>query len=305
MLQLPKQILQIIKDDFKNYARPLELALLNYHFKGGSKEAVIAELKQFQNVDGGFGHGLEPDLQMPNSSAIATSVALGILSQLPAEDEVVDLIDDSLGFLSRIYHARRMGWTSANIFVNDYPHAPWWQADEKGLTAVDDHWGNPTVEILGYFIRWQHDRGEATFKSQLDYSVEHLAKESETSEHELFCYLSTYPYMTADRQAALKPVITHHISTLLNMNKEEWNTYVARPLDFIKDPNDERFGISYEQINLHLEYMIELLIKNGKLSPNWEWGTYPETWPKVKQDWQGVLTLKALLLLKNFARLEA
>ncbi|MCK8060411.1 MULTISPECIES: hypothetical protein [unclassified Fusibacter] len=305
MLQLPKQIVDLIKDDIKTYARPLEIALFNYHFDGASYKPVIEALKVFQNEDGGFGHAIEPDIQMPNSSAIGTTVALQILEQLPTEeDEVAEIVDKCLAYLSRSYHARRMGWTAANIFVNDYPHAPWWHADEKGLTAVDARWGNPTVEILGHFIRLQHDRGEVTFKEQLDYAVKQLLEATETSEHELFCYISAYPYFNKERQDQLRPVITRHVKKLLNMNVEEWNTYVPRPLDFIKSPDSEMFGITTDQITVHMEYIIEKLIQNGRLTTNWEWGTYPETWPKAKSAWEGILTVKTLVLLKTFGRLE-
>ena len=35
-------------------ARPLDLARWQYHFKGGSKEAVLTTLAVYQNEDGGF-----------------------------------------------------------------------------------------------------------------------------------------------------------------------------------------------------------------------------------------------------------
>lgn len=51
-------------------ARPLDLARWQYHFEGGSKEAVLTTLAAYQNEDGGFGHALEPDSWNPNSSPI-------------------------------------------------------------------------------------------------------------------------------------------------------------------------------------------------------------------------------------------
>ena len=52
------------------HARPLERAWYAYQFESGPAEAVLDTLAAFQNADGGFGHGLEPDVQLPNSSAI-------------------------------------------------------------------------------------------------------------------------------------------------------------------------------------------------------------------------------------------
>lgn len=56
-------------------ARPLELARWQVHFENGSREAVLQALQVYQNEDGGFGHGLEPDNWNPNSTPIATWAA--------------------------------------------------------------------------------------------------------------------------------------------------------------------------------------------------------------------------------------
>lgn len=42
-------------------ARPVDLARWQYHFENGSKENVVKILAEYQNEDGGFGHGLEED----------------------------------------------------------------------------------------------------------------------------------------------------------------------------------------------------------------------------------------------------
>ena len=59
----------------KRNARPLEYARWAYLFEGGSKEKVIDNLSAFQNSDGGFAHGLEPDSMLPESNAIDTWAA--------------------------------------------------------------------------------------------------------------------------------------------------------------------------------------------------------------------------------------
>ncbi len=39
-------------------ARPLEMALWEFHFEHGSAEEVLKRLAFFQNEDGGFGHAI-------------------------------------------------------------------------------------------------------------------------------------------------------------------------------------------------------------------------------------------------------
>jgi len=62
-----------------NSARSLERALFDYHFGSGSGLDVLIKLKKFQNEEGGFGQGIEPDLRMPVSSPFSISVALQVL----------------------------------------------------------------------------------------------------------------------------------------------------------------------------------------------------------------------------------
>ena len=51
-------------------ARPLEFARWRYHFENGSAKDVLSVLTAYQNLDGGFGHGLEADALNPGSSPI-------------------------------------------------------------------------------------------------------------------------------------------------------------------------------------------------------------------------------------------
>ena len=60
----------------RTQARPLEQALFATFLRAAPAEWALSELAAFQNSDGGFGHGLEPDVQMSSSSILATTVAL-------------------------------------------------------------------------------------------------------------------------------------------------------------------------------------------------------------------------------------
>jgi hypothetical protein len=72
-------------------ARPLELALWQYHFEGGSAENVLHALSFYQNADGGFGHALEADNWNPHSSPLTTQTATEILYAVdaPADHPIV------------------------------------------------------------------------------------------------------------------------------------------------------------------------------------------------------------------------
>ncbi|CCK27062.1 hypothetical protein BN159_2683 [Streptomyces davaonensis JCM 4913] len=60
-------------------ARVLEQRLFAYHFLHGGADPVETALDAYRNDDGGYGHGLEPDLRGPVSQPLHTGHALRVL----------------------------------------------------------------------------------------------------------------------------------------------------------------------------------------------------------------------------------
>ncbi|CAL9602804.1 hypothetical protein GCM10010266_43360 [Streptomyces griseomycini] len=60
-------------------ARVLEQRLFAHHFRDGAADPVETALDAYRNEDGGYGHGLEPDLRGPVSQPLHTARALGVL----------------------------------------------------------------------------------------------------------------------------------------------------------------------------------------------------------------------------------
>ena len=85
-----KQIKKIKEFIFKN-GRLLERRLFSFFFEKGNKDAVIKALVAYQNLDGGFGNGIEPDLLCPDSTAIGAETAMYILDLLGyVNNEITD-----------------------------------------------------------------------------------------------------------------------------------------------------------------------------------------------------------------------
>src|SRR5580698_10806233 len=70
-----------------NQARLLERRLFATCFLGQPAAGVVDALRGFQNDDGGFGHGLEPDKRCPASLPIDVEIALQTLAASSASDE--------------------------------------------------------------------------------------------------------------------------------------------------------------------------------------------------------------------------
>ncbi|MXX39070.1 MAG: hypothetical protein F4Z85_13580, partial [Gemmatimonadetes bacterium] len=113
--------------------RELERRLLSYYFDDGTPAAVLDELANYQNQDGGFGKGLEPDIQMPDSSVVTTTIALRILREVKAasNDEIVR---KAIQYLLAEYDSAQSIWPIVPQEVDEYPHAPWWNFENTADT---------------------------------------------------------------------------------------------------------------------------------------------------------------------------
>ena len=73
-------------DFLARQARLLEQRLYATLFEGAPAAGVVEALRGYQNDDGGFGHGLEPDKRCPASQPLDVQVALETLSAAGTSD---------------------------------------------------------------------------------------------------------------------------------------------------------------------------------------------------------------------------
>lgn len=123
-----------IRDFVCKHCRLLERQLFEYYFNCGSKAACLKALLAYQNPDGGFGHGLEPDLRCPQSSAIGAETAMWYLHLLDAYD--CDAVGDLVQWIaSNQNDAGIIEHPSPGML--DYSHETWWSgADDKRILSL-------------------------------------------------------------------------------------------------------------------------------------------------------------------------
>jgi hypothetical protein len=295
---------QTITDFFSTKARRLERAQFNYLFGKGNPDEIISALKIFHNYDGGFGHGIEPDFHLPDSTPMATSIGLRILDQLPNFKKRNDLIRDALNYLKGEFDSDRIGWYAVNRRVNKFPHAPWWEFNLKeDQTIIDKHWGNPTAELLGYCWTYRKFFSNWQIEPKIEHALHYLEKkDSFPSEHEIYCFLHMYHHIPPDYQKRIKKKLTTAVQELVIFDKNQWKEYVPQPVHFLVHPEDSLWGLTKQQIYENLKYLHQQLMKEGAIRPTWEWGQYPNHWLLAKEMWSGILTLRALKILNHFTK---
>ena len=308
MLKLSKQSFKTVSNKLKELARPLDLELFNYHFNNGDKEDLITEIKKYQNEDGGFGNALEPDFRLPLSTPMATSIALRHLNIVDNSSTAQKIIKKAVSYLEKNYDKTRNGWYAVPKEVNDYPHTPWWHYDpENKMTVIDENWGNPSAELLAYLLRYKDYLNRFDLNSLVEKAVENIQhKKKYQSENEIYCYLKLYDEIDSKKKEQLKVSIAEAIKQLIEYDQDKWQEYVPLPLDFVPAPEKERFGVSKSKIEANLDFYVKLIEKSRDtlVKPPWGESFYQTDLKEAYLEWQGNWTLKILITLDNYGRIE-
>lgn len=287
---------------------PLYLALFDFHFGSGTAEVVVEALTAYQNPDGGFGQGLEPDFLLPNSSPMATSIAFQIFDETGAGQLALPAVAAAVSYLEKSFDPSRSGWYAAGSAINRHPHAPWWHWDEsEGQTVIDRHWGNPSAELIAHL--WRHRTLLQRLSSnELRELIQSAAGRLTSlqdfpSPHEIYCYLRLYHTILTDlpdTAVRMQPQLATAIRRLMTTDPEQWTSYVPRPLDFIDTPASPLFASVQAYAGVQCRYLLESA-EHGVWQPHWSWGSaYPEAWQRSRRNWTARLAIHNYLLLQRF-----
>lgn len=126
MKKLSKETYEQIRSWVYLHARQLDIARWQYFFENGSKEAVVEALSRYQNEDGGFGHGLEPDNANPHSSPATTHMAYGILKGIGCAEKEHPMMQGIINYIANCAYFTDHGWYWSIPSNNHYPCQPWY-----------------------------------------------------------------------------------------------------------------------------------------------------------------------------------
>ena len=288
-------------------ARPLERALFDYHFAGGSRTAVLAALAPYQNADGGFGRALEPDMRSEASSVIATITALDILRRVHADEDTPGL-PAALAYLVAAFDVTSERWPIVSPQVEDAPHAPWWSYGESAET-FRGFWANPRAAVVGYLQQFNRLAPSPFLEGVRQGVVADLMGYAQHMEmHDLLAYidlLETDGLPREDYESILdklRRALPHSVV----LDPVEWDGYGLKPLDAVRTPDSPLTGvIGPAIIDANLDYEIARQTAGDSWAPNWSWAFMDAgAWAAAEREWRGVLTLKKLLTLKAYGRIE-
>jgi hypothetical protein len=272
-------------------ARILDRRRFECLFCGGSAAAVRDAVTAYRNPDGGFGHGLEPDLRDPASQAAAIEIALGILDECGAWDD--DLVARACDWLQA--NAPAEGGAAAVLpTVAGWPHAPWWVPEPGGpASLIQTGQVAGTLQARGVTHPWLERATDVMWSG-----IESLQTLTPYDARGVTRFLDHVP----DRQRAIHELerIAPLLAAVVTLDPDAPGE-THSPLDLAPLPGSiARSLFSDEVIAAHLDHLAAGQRDDGGWTFNW-----PAWSPAAELDWRGFITVTALATLRANARLAA
>jgi hypothetical protein len=277
-------------------ARLLEQRLFATCFLGAPATGVTDALRGYQNDDGGFGHGLEPDKRCPASLPIDVETALGALVKAGAVD--TPMVHRACDFLARTADEAAEGGAVplASAVIESYPRAEHWSdwTYRPGL--------NPTAGLVGLLHRL--GARHPWVAEGTDYCWRTLEKGDPPGDAhtlaETLVFLEHVPERDrADEHAA---ALAEHLAEI-PMFRLDPNTpgYGLTPLN-LAPLADSRWRSLFtdDQIDAHLDQLSRDQQPDGGWTITWE----PPS-EAAGLEWRGIVTLDALRTLTSYGRITA
>jgi hypothetical protein len=299
---------EVCKWIYRN-ARPLELARWKYHFEKGSSEEVIKCLMQYQNEDGGFGHGLEPDAWNPNSAPIQTYHAIEIIREIEFDDKAHPMIRGMLDYLASGQYMRDGYWENVIASNNEYPHAPWWHSEAE--SSSNNHY-NPSVGLAGFALYYA-DKDSELYKRASNIAkvaVDDLLHKEEINMHVLSCFIALFEYCESAAITDLVPMVEFKhklielVSCSITKDINSWATdYICKPSRFLKTPNSMFYPTNKDIADYESDFILNTRNAEGVWDITWSWPAYAEEWAISKNWWKSIVAIENLIYLSVFGRL--
>lgn len=280
-------------------ARPIDLAVYKYYFENQSNRIVVAELSKYQNKDGGFGNGLEPDFVNPNSSPIATNDAIITLFRVKALFKDSDMVKGIVKYLGShdSFDEDKKRWLFAIDSNKDYPHAIWWEKNESdGISGF-----NPTMSLAAFMVCYGDET--SLYQDIIKDGLKHLEESKDINGDELKCYLLAYELLRQHNTCGiidleyLEKLIRKKIDNVICKDVEKYG------VEYATAPSDIFSGIYLEFVTPEIDPLISaekaalerLQKEDGGYDVTWQWYTqYPE-FEQARNNWRPRVTLEKLL----------
>lgn len=282
--------------------RALDVARWYYHFEDGSAQDVLKALAAYQNPDGGFGHGLEPDIRSSASSPIQTWAATQILQEIGLPEMSAQMVEHLLDYLESTLAGDR--WAATMPAMNDFPHAPWWH-----YSPENEFWGwNPTVELAAFILVAGSHRTSLAEKAETIVRValkQLMEADFVPSPHELANFAKATEMLYDTRGDLLPAEVVQRLQQLIQSTVTSdqamylSDEYITTPTFFLNSPRSLYYPSIQSTADFFTTHLENNVTEEGYWNISWTWGEEP-VHPDSLRDWRGSLILENMIYLQNF-----
>jgi len=283
------------------HARPLDRAKWNQMFHGGSREDIVAEMLRYQNPDGGFGNGFEPDVLLPASAAIPTAEAIFLARDyaLPAGEwygKMLDYFENTVLDIPKY-------WEDCPPEAMNYPHAPWW--NYAPCTVFNP---NPCGVVASAMLEMGSPSQKKLGKKIAADCLSLLLSDDFCGDHDTLNMMALvnvlregdYPQYDNDVHHAIRRRIRENTC----FDRSKWMEYTFQPLDFADAPDSPWYDVVKEGVEENFDFWLDSLNDEGVWEPNFSWGVDSDIAREVRRQWKGHIACKRTRILRNFGRIS-
>ncbi|PRY24517.1 hypothetical protein CLV78_103384 [Aliiruegeria haliotis] len=295
MPDLTKQCIEKAWSYLAQNPRQLDNALARHVVLEQPAEAVWAELEAYQNTDGGFAQGIEPDLRTPLTQGISTSVAFQYLRSSGAPSSL-PMVQRAIAHLLETLDRKAWVWPAIDDGLDAAPHAPWWDA-----TDLDRYIGfvfNPSTELAGYLF----DHAALVppeIRDGLAARILHSLKVDHPGPLEIY---DLYPcirlFHSPNLPAELRELLTRRLPGEISAISAD-NAH-AMPFQVVPTPTSPGASAFSDRLAAMPSTLAATQDDSGAWRPFWNWDFVDATeWKQADQAWSAVLTANALIGLHH------
>ena len=251
-------------------ARELDLKIWGCLFEGGAAVAVADAMLAYQNEDGGFGHGLDPDNWNADSVPYASLYAIEALEMVGFYDMNHPVYQGIRKYLNATGPTQWIFTLPTNA---DYPHASFYNYDEK-YNKIEST--GVIISLSAFVIKYVSDLSVYDIViQQLDSYIARL-QEKDLGDMGPSSYITLIDAMEnigikGYDYAKLQQRLITIVNQTMQKEEKQWENYGYRPSDFIKMKNSIFLKGNEVLVEKECNFLINTLPMNDVWPVSWCW----------------------------------